>query len=81
MAMPLNPRPAQMLCLAMRIVRRRDVHRFCTRSIASTSTMTSAASAVMPPPCAASATPTFAIDNAGASLIPSPTIITLLPSA
>ena len=43
--------------------------------------MTSAASAVIPPPCPASATPTSALLSAGASFVPSPTINTVAPSS
>ena len=76
----LRPRPAQMLCRAMRIVRRPISTSSATRDGSSASTTASAASAVMPP-LPAIATPSVAVVRAGASFVPSPTIMTRAPDA
>jgi len=69
-----------MLCRAMASVSWPMTIASATRERSSARTTTSAASAEMPPPWLASATPTCAAESAGASFVPSPTIITRAPS-
>ena len=68
-----------MLWRAMCIARRAMRSASATRPMSSARITTSAASAVMPPPCAASAIPTVAVPSAGASFVPSPTMSTGCP--
>ena len=70
-----------MHCRAMRTVRRLISIASTTRDRSSLRITTSAASAVIPPPCPASAMPTVAALSAGASFVPSPTMSTRSPSS
>ena len=76
----LIPSPAQIDCLAIRIVRRLMSIPSIRRAGSSARSMTSAASVAIPRPCDASATPMVALLSAGASLVPSPIITTDSPS-